>query len=175
MASNSKNAYLEKTLIADFIRRGLTIYRNVEVGHKSAISLEQSPHNRELFAIIIQNASFSDEGMYFTEFETENSKYTSDLVNLYVNSIGPIMVEVIFFTVVVLSFLTMFCIVHNVRLWRTYGGFCRQNYPKSSKSSEISFLRKSYDDVILCSTYKSPYMPVATLSCKNLPSKVQDI
>jgi len=132
--------------------------------------------------------SFSDAGMYFTEFETENSKYTSDLVNLYVNSIGPLMVEVVFFVAVVFSFLTMFCVVHNIRLWRMYGGFCRQSYPKSSKASEISFMRKSYDNVILCSIYKrtvfqfshfwwkiylhskstqSPYMPAANLPFKN--------
>ncbi|CBY15363.1 unnamed protein product [Oikopleura dioica] len=101
--TNTQNAYFEKKLIVDFVRRGLTIYRKAEVGDKRLVSLEQSRHHRELFIITIFNISFSDEGMYFTEFETENAKYRSELVNLYVNSIGPLMIEFAFFGAVVLS------------------------------------------------------------------------
>ena len=104
--TNSQNAYFKKTLIADFVRRGLTIYRKTGVGtdDEKRVNLEKSAKHAELFVISIENISFSDGGMYFTEVETANSKYTSDLVNLYVNSMGPLVVEFAFFAAVVLSF-----------------------------------------------------------------------
>ena len=127
ISTNTQNAYFKKKLIADFVRRGLTIYRKTGVGTDDGrrVGLEKSAKHGELFVISIENISnaqkkcllfskkfhffeswksFSDGGMYFTEVETANSKYTSDLVNLYVNSIGPLVVEFAFFGAVVLSF-----------------------------------------------------------------------